>query len=1247
MTNPSDASFRTYLTDMTFREHLRAYPPGSGSGAADEQEHQENGAAGNGNVNGNGSGNGNGSSDSQQHFHTQHQQHHLVSPHALTFANHVAVQVATPRYTRRDFGLFAIVSVARQHALSHSPSQSQSSSSVHNGNGHGHGHGHGAEGKAAPSEGPALVAGLLDRTAAYWFLGIFGAWVVGTPGWASTFLEDAAAAVRSREQAHHAEGREKHGGKKNANASASAAAAAVAENLEAARWGVKGMSNEFSDDQGEPAAAAHEEGCLHGLASTCSHSHHPDAPDCTEFEAAQLAQQRLLEQQQEQDGSADAGKRSSRQLLRQDLQQQPPSSSSSSSAAHQSGPSGSGGAAATGGLSASGSASGLSCAQNAAAAAKARKRKGPISMPGVTSRSQQQQLQQAQQQGQSGKATPSPPLPRSGSSDSAQMLAHASGGATPSASAGDLFRDQPLPSSASSEGPESFALHSAGAAAVTATPAGTEGGTEQSELDGLIAAVAASRSSITELESQISNLTSTNDSVRAQLQQQLEELRARKKEEDTVRSDLRGKMKSLDESKRLSELHRKEAERKLRAAVALEEGYESRIEQKIKTIESLKRKAEQADDRLVKSRTERQKREEELQRDKVIKADEVSEAEQRNVALLEHETELQKRLLAARSGLEQARLRLRQRRAAAFETAVREASAAALRQQHQQQLEQIHQQQQALAAVVAMRQPAGGEDDITASESLFDPTAAKDPSYAPMDGFSGMPHPSADYGYGLPGDDLPPHLVAPVPLSRFGFDGRPDDYNGADEDFHDADDGQEQAAPEHYGLHADSASLGLRERAFYTASPSALNPNAPVSPFSTGLLPSNLFQNLDDEGRADLVSPSHVNSTFARFGIEPDASDDESARSDLLRQAQAQAEAVAAAAALSQKGASTDDGMDTDSEAEGAEREAAEDKPKISSDQQAQQKGTRPRSDSDRKDAKTAPNRRNWWGKRASRDHSVEPPSTPGQDSSVAEEMSPSVSYTKRRSFGMFPKLGASSRSARASPSTTGNKEDARQIPNISRPIGPLIPLSQNVEGSVAADYESVRRAFQLPVGAEDDESGRRSWSAFDNWQANTGAVRRAVPDGGANGSVPYDPRFSSDSLPIALQNRPASIKSGHWRDGSGSQNDLSLNKTISSEIPPSETGSQNSRTRSSRFAFWSSPSRSSHNNSNSHSHAAGSEKENSSVSQASDTDEQRGTSASGGDDGASAASPPGMTRSISRKRFWSRASEVEPEHAS
>lgn len=144
LSNPGDVSFQSFVTDLTFREHLRAAQHNLRALTLDSPEDTLDAA----NL-------------------------PRPPPHMLSFANHLAISVKTPAYTRYDYRLFSVVIVARRSVASAS-SQREALKS------------------RAPSPPPPPVSGLLsaieDRS--YWFFGFFGSWYIGTHSWARTFLHD-------------------------------------------------------------------------------------------------------------------------------------------------------------------------------------------------------------------------------------------------------------------------------------------------------------------------------------------------------------------------------------------------------------------------------------------------------------------------------------------------------------------------------------------------------------------------------------------------------------------------------------------------------------------------------------------------------------------------------------------------------------------------------------------------------------------------------------------------------------------------------------------------------------------------------------------------------------------------------------------------------------------------------------------------------------------------------------------------
>lgn len=90
----------------------------------------------------------------------------------------------------------------------------------------------------------------------------------------------------------------------------------------------------------------------------------------------------------------------------------------------------------------------------------------------------------------------------------------------------------------------------------------------------LKADLTSAQATLSDLKSQLQLHESTTDST---LTSTLDELRNRRKEDDSERQELKSKTKSLEEQKRQAEAARRDAEKKLRAVEALRDGLESKI----------------------------------------------------------------------------------------------------------------------------------------------------------------------------------------------------------------------------------------------------------------------------------------------------------------------------------------------------------------------------------------------------------------------------------------------------------------------------------------------------------------------------------------------------------------------------------------------------------------------------------------------------------------------------------------------
>ncbi|KAI6002742.1 hypothetical protein EDD15DRAFT_2157257 [Pisolithus albus] len=136
---------------------------------------------------------------------------------------------------------------------------------------------------------------------------------------------------------------------------------------------------------------------------------------------------------------------------------------------------------------------------------------------------------------------------------------------------------------------------------VTHTPSRTCSASSKPDHSPVIAEVlrqiGAAQISITELQAQLKEAQAYASQSHTQLEEELDQLRGRKREDDQKRAEGRLRTKSLEEVRRVAETGRREAERRLKAARGTKESATRRVEELEDEIGRLKRRINQ--DRLV------------------------------------------------------------------------------------------------------------------------------------------------------------------------------------------------------------------------------------------------------------------------------------------------------------------------------------------------------------------------------------------------------------------------------------------------------------------------------------------------------------------------------------------------------------------------------------------------------------------------------------------------------------------------
>lgn len=753
--------------------------------------------------------------------------------------------------------------------------------------------------------------------------------------------------------------------------------------------------------------------------------------------------------------------------------------------------------------------------------------------------------------------------------------------------------------------------------AQTARTAASDPASATAQPDALVATEAAN----SELKSQLAHVKSTSEQTRQRLQAQLDELKSQKNEEDTARTELKSKTKVLDEGKRTTEAAKREAERKLKAAQGVREALQKRIDASNAALESFKERESGAqkhlEETLQNGSTRRQEIEKELESHKAATVQAEADLQtwtDKLEPLQQRVSQVQEELKAAEQSVKDKVAMRRQAAAAAATTS----AAAGFAQMNQANY----------GSYTPEGYYAGPYAD--ASPQLYPgpgshSSGRREDSWGPHDGQAFLQNPySRQFG--------PSHRRASESedssqmLSRDG-EFQPFGAASTNRSFVTPYDSQRHGAPQASGFH----STGPLDDGVSGALPATHTPRQPrslvdlngayagsgntgippPSPFSTDLLPSNLFQSADDEThQGDMLSrqPSdRYQAALGQLGLES-TSDVEATQSDR----DATVDEVLAA------------GLHPLSEHESEDEQLA---------------------DAGAAQAAAAKSSRSWWSTGRSRQQSkdkqaIAAAAADDSDAGLAEdEGDGSVGQQpdgKRRSFGLQRLFSgqagqAGAKNQRSASSSTSRKQsdiDGLRSTGMtgfrSNPGFALSsPSSQGADrpvdwsttslgsgedfygsnrsdqthgtrrGEQGSDYDRLKRAFEI-ANAPDEEEGRRSWSAFEQWnhsQHRAFAPHAVSPLAGSAarlGAGEEPANASSTSSAAASRHQPTSSGGSfnQWPqdlfqplDRSTSAGQSIHSSSGVSSIPDQSIGSlsatsspnQTQRPNKSRFAFWNS----------------------------------------------------------------------------
>ncbi|GJE97733.1 hypothetical protein PsYK624_139540 [Phanerochaete sordida] len=177
--------------------------------------------------------------------------------------------------------------------------------------------------------------------------------------------------------------------------------------------------------------------------------------------------------------------------------------------------------------------------------------------------------------------------------------------------------------------------------------------------------ISATKSTVYDLRTQLSEFRTQAQQSHAAIQSDLDTHRARKREEDSSRQELKQRTKTLEDSKRSAESCKRDAEKRLRAAESARNSASERIERLDKEIGALKERMGQDEEAIISSKVEADEAEEGLMEELEKKKKEIKVAEDVVAALNSRTKELEEKIAAeeerVKRAKEQAELRKQDR----------------------------------------------------------------------------------------------------------------------------------------------------------------------------------------------------------------------------------------------------------------------------------------------------------------------------------------------------------------------------------------------------------------------------------------------------------------------------------------------------------------------------------------------------------------------------------------------------------
>ncbi|KAI0705047.1 hypothetical protein C8T65DRAFT_728027 [Cerioporus squamosus] len=167
--------------------------------------------------------------------------------------------------------------------------------------------------------------------------------------------------------------------------------------------------------------------------------------------------------------------------------------------------------------------------------------------------------------------------------------------------------------------------------------------------------ISQSKQAVHDLRTQLADYRSASSESHASIQTELAAQRERKREEDAARAELKGRTKTLEESKRTAESSKRDAEKRLRAAESARDSAAARIERLGEEIGALRSRMQDDEEAIVHVKEEGDVQEKESQETLERKKKEIKVAEEVVAALNMRAKELEERIAQEEERLRRAK----------------------------------------------------------------------------------------------------------------------------------------------------------------------------------------------------------------------------------------------------------------------------------------------------------------------------------------------------------------------------------------------------------------------------------------------------------------------------------------------------------------------------------------------------------------------------------------------------------------